>query len=108
MSGVGFKDLEELEKRLLEKFSDVVYKSHLSIKEVDSGLHQTLLNRLDKQDEILEKVVTQNDEMYKVLTTSKTLWDALKTIGKWVIGLSAFTAASMYLRHFLGEINTTK
>lgn len=64
--------------------------------------------RLDGQDKVLATVVEQNKEMYTVLTTSKTLWDAMKTIGKWVIGMSAFAAASMYLKHLFGELTPSK
>ena len=93
------KKIIEMEERLFERFSEVVYKSHLSIKEVDSNLHASLLRRLDKQDEILDTLVTRTEELYNILTNSRTLIGAVKTISKWIVGVASLSAAVIYLKH---------
>lgn len=105
---VQFSDLEDLEERLFQRFEEIVYKSHVSIKEVDSGLHKKLLDRLDDQDTVLIEIrktqtmnTTKTNEMYEILTTSKTLWEALKTVGNAIIKIGVIAAAIVAIKSFL-------
>lgn len=81
------------------------------IEEVKKNNDKVLLALYGDDEEELG-LIKEMKEIKQIMTTSKTLWEAVKTIGKWVIGLSMFTAASMYLKHFLdgdiSQINTTK
>lgn len=82
------------------------------IEEVKKNNDRVVLALFGDEENDEPGLIKEMKEIKVIITTSKTLWDALKTIGKWVIGLSAFTAASMYLKHFwdgdISQINTSK
>lgn len=82
------------------------------IEEVKKNNDRVVLALFGDEENEEPGLIKEMKEIKVIITTSKTLWDALKTIGKWVIGLSAFTAASMYLKHLwdgdISQINTSK
>lgn len=82
------------------------------IEEVKKNNDRVVLALFGDEENEEPGLIKEMKEIKVIITTSKTLWDALKTIGKLVISLSAFTAASMYLKHLwdgdISQINTSK
>jgi len=58
------------------------------------------------EDNDEQGLIKDMKEIKHIVSTSRTLWEAVKTIGKYVIGISAFSATAMYLKHLWdGEIS---
>lgn len=83
-----------------EWLSDLVVKSHTERARTQTVLNKELSDRISGMEEklddskaLLKENTDRTNEMYKYLTTSKTLWDAITVIGNWIIRLSVVGAA---------------
>lgn len=78
------------------------------IEETNKNVGKMLVALYGDEDTEEKGLIKDVRELKEIVTTSKTLWEAVKTIGKWVIGLSMFTAASMYFKHLVGDLTPSK
>lgn len=111
---------DRIVERVADRISDTIYRSHLSIKEVDSGLHMEIMKRLDKQDTVLDTIGTNQvnivtkqvdiekkvEELYKYLTNTRTIMGFLKNIASFILKSSAVIIALSVIAMFIQKLSS--
>jgi cysteine sulfinate desulfinase/cysteine desulfurase-like protein len=59
-------------------------------------------------DEEEQGLIKDVKELKEIVTTTRTLWDAVKIIGSWIIKIAAVSAAVLYIKHLYQDTITTK